>query len=272
MSGGKRLLVWLAVAAIATMAFQVNSYGIRDSFAAAYRISRDLVVGRCHSPIAYEIGSIDPRFGTSEASLLAAVAEAEALWEAAAGRELFTHVAAGDGTLTIELVYDDRQANTTAAERYDEDVTRHNARAAAYDAKVAAFNERVEEWNRDPGSRREREALERDGEALEREAAELTLAGEALNRRAAELNEWNSANEAFQSAVYDGSGSITVYDYANARELKVQLAHELGHALGMDHVDDERAVMYYLLDSENPKPLALADADVAALRTACDLE
>jgi hypothetical protein len=46
----------------------------------------------------------------------------------------------------------------------------------------------------------------------------------------------------------------------------------MGHALGMDHVDEESAVMYYLLNPDDPKPFALAAADVAALRTVCDLE
>jgi hypothetical protein len=258
--------------AVAVLAVLVGNPEVRDGFRAGIGDLYGYVAGRCRSPIQYRIGEIDSRFGTGEAAVLAAAREAEALWEAAAGRELFEYSTSTDASLTIELVYDDRQANTTAFERYEDAVAAHNALVAVYEAKLEAYNERVDEWNDNPGSRRERSALERDGEALRREASELEASGAALNDQADQLNGWSETHEAFQSAVFNGSNLITVYDFANAYELKLQLAHEMGHALGMDHVDEESAVMYYLLNPDDPKPFALAAADVAALRAVCDLE
>ena len=72
----------------------------------------------------------------------------------------------------------------------------------------------------------------------------------------------------FHKGEYNGK-EITIYQYQDLADLILTLAHELGHALGLAHVDDPKAVMYELLSDQDLDTLTLSSADVRALHTAC---
>src|SRR3989344_4507341 len=64
----------------------------------------------CKAPVAYSVGAYDIRFGISKEELLSAAKEAAAVWNTAAGKELFVY--RSEGGMPINLVYDNRQATT----------------------------------------------------------------------------------------------------------------------------------------------------------------
>jgi predicted Zn-dependent protease len=47
------------------------------------------------------------------------------------------------------------------------------------------------------------------------------------------------------------------------------LAHELGHALGIGHLDNPKAIMYYLNEGINEK---LTADDLMALKKVCEIK
>jgi predicted Zn-dependent protease len=47
------------------------------------------------------------------------------------------------------------------------------------------------------------------------------------------------------------------------------LAHELGHALGLDHNEDSKAIMYRLNNGINEK---LTNTDLVALKALCGIK
>ncbi|WP_038034046.1 MULTISPECIES: matrixin family metalloprotease [unclassified Thioalkalivibrio] len=165
------------------------------------------------------------------------------------------------------------------------------ARQREYGEAVAAWNagrmahsagnrERLERQRRALDSARDdleqrRRTLERRRDELNREIRELEGEIEGFNQRVAELNREIGATGAFDMAVYEQQGarrSITVFKASDADELRLTLAHELGHALGIEHVDDPAAVMHAMLGEANAGRRDLSDADRRALAAACGVE
>ena len=171
----------------------------------------------------------------------------------------------------------------------------YNARIETFDEKSIAYQKQVEFWNKGKRTSREQfDRLEQDRTALEAEAAELenekarlnemvreiNALVETLNRLAKSLNlnveKFNtigtSRGETFTGGLYhsaEGAQGIDIYEFSSRGKLVRILTHELGHALGLEHVDDKDAVMYRLNESDAG---VLSKADLTALRALCGVE
>lgn len=167
-------------------------------------------------------------------------------------------------------------------------------RLRAHEAEVAA-------WNADARRRTaaRRSALEAESVALQAEVADIERMGEdlnadiaAYNRRADDLRQrtedflsrvsrYNEASAAapVESGRYsydrEQGRRIDVYRAESYEDLVWVLAHELGHALAIDHVADPGAIMHATLhdggarSAGRARPVRLADADLAALAAVC---
>lgn len=166
----------------------------------------------CEKPIAYSLGSFDNKFGLSKQNFLAAVKEAEAIWEKAAGKELFVY--ADGGEMKINLVYDYRQQATSKLESigltvsenkasYDELKAKYNAlnaqyaqAKADYDARLTLFTQRknaydqeARSFNRKGGaSKAEFDRLQKEEAALKTELAAIKNLEAAVNEYIEEIN------------------------------------------------------------------------------------
>jgi hypothetical protein len=72
----------------------------------------------------------------------------------------------------------------------------------------------------------------------------------------------------FDKGVYDGT-KIDIFQFNEIGDLRLTIAHEFGHALGIDHLENPQSLMYYLMgeqDMDNPQ---LSSEDITALKDAC---
>jgi hypothetical protein len=98
---------------------------------------------------------------------------------------------------------------------------------------------------------------------------ESNVAVEKYNQAVENFNTvYGTGEEAFDQGLYTGD-AITVYQYDDYNHLVLVLAHELGHALGIDHLPDNKALMHYLMEEQDITNIQLTQSDVEAIEAVC---
>lgn len=186
---------------------------------------------------------------------------------------------------------------TYQATKSDYELRKHalDASIRNYEKKQSAYNEQVAYWNSRGGApKKEYDALQQQKSELDAQRAQIASDQNALNDLVDQLNnlvkalnllaknlnlnisQYNtigtSRGSQFEEGVYvEGfSGKyIDIFEFENQTQLIRLLAHELGHALGLSHVEDESAIMYRLNSADT---VSLTTADTAALRSLCRIQ
>lgn len=246
-----------------------------------------LALSPCDTPITYRIDEVDPQFNITKSVFTQRVKEAADLWNTASEKEIFRYDP--NGTVSINLTFDGRQAiteeinsleNNVTSEKGDLDTRRseYDKRGAAFEGRVQKLNEDVAYWNSQGGApENEYNKMIEEQNALRAEASILNEMAQSLNESTNEFNtdirELNQSIDTFNSALQqkpeegiysEGGLRIDIYFNTNTNTLIRTIAHELGHARGLDHVPNESAVMYektfpeYILTSEDLAELSRA--------------
>jgi len=201
----------------------------------------------CEKPITYSLGSFDGRFGLSRQSFLAATKEAEAIWEKAAGKELFIY--ANNGYLKINLVYDYRQQATDKLKSiglsvgetkasYEELRAKYNALNAEYtrikadyDARAAAFILKKDAYEQEVrASNKKGGASENDYARLREEEASLQLELAKIKEMEAVINE---------DADKINSLALVLNHLAGLLNLRVEKYNEIGASRGEEFTEGD---------------------------------
>ncbi|HEX7586100.1 MAG TPA: matrixin family metalloprotease [Patescibacteria group bacterium] len=187
----------------------------------------------------------------------------------------------------------DKQQSALSNE-YDQKLKAFKTALAAYQDNLQKYNKDVTDWNKQGGAsedefrklEKRKSGLEEDFSNLKKEEKELNdLAGKTntlVDKEKAIVNSYNNAvttykskyggTQEFEKGIFDPSAGIIIYQFKEASDLELTLIHELGHALGIGHVENPKSIMYYMIgeqDLDNPK---FTNEDIAALKKTCQLE
>ncbi|HPN96470.1 MAG TPA: matrixin family metalloprotease [Candidatus Moranbacteria bacterium] len=181
------------------------------------------------------------------------------------------------------------QLSKTYQKRLDD----YNKSVSQYEERLEKYLAKVNYWNSRGGApedeyedlKKEKKELDKMRNSLEAERKTInslvgktnTLADkenkivENYNSNLSTYkNKYGEASQ-FDKGVYDGE-KINIFQFNEVEDLRLTIVHELGHALGIEHLGDSTSIMYYLMgdqDMENPQ---LSEEDIKAVKTTCRIK
>lgn len=138
--------------------------------------------------------------------------------------------------------------------------------------RLETEKEAIEQLQRD--EQMEQEALKGFAGEIDELRGQLNRAIEENNQMINFYNREYAGENEFTSGRYEhaaGNKTITIYHFASEMELRLVLAHELGHALGVDHVPNPTSIMHKTMKEQlQQQSLALSRQDQEAIRALCN--
>ena len=150
---------------------------------------------------------------------------------------------------------------------------------------VMQYNQQVQQLNARGGATTEQRFLLEDQKLLlNRQKQQLETQIQTHNQNIAQLhadiNDLNQINASisdqvsefntrfsgrqFDKGSFDGR-HIRIYEFISKDDLRLTLAHEFGHVLGLAHHDDPKGLMYPIMQKQNQQNFQLSPADLKLL-------
>lgn len=242
----------------------------------------------CDQPIHYRVDTVDPRFNLSRDTFISDINQAAQIWNSSGGKNLFVYDSKGD--LSINLVYDGRQSITNKISQLESTVSKekqdlkpkisdYQNLSVDFKQRLNDLNQEIEQWNNQGGAPPEeyqritaqQKDLRAEADRLRAMAQSLNLSADQINGQVSTLNQTigtfnKTLEDKPEEGIFKGSEyRIEVYFNINKNELIHTIAHELGHALGLAHNNNPKAIMYF----KTSQTIIASSNDITTLQDVC---
>lgn len=242
----------------------------------------------CDKAIHYRVDIVDPKFNLSRENFLSDINQAAQIWNNLRDKSLFSYDPKGN--LSINLIYDERQSLTTQINQLENTVksdqqslnpkvNEYQKLASEFRQKLENLNKEIEYWNSKGGAPtdeynkiiQKQHDLQAEADRLNAMAQNLNVSTSAYNSEISKLNQTisvfnNALEQRPEEGIYKGpEDRIEIYFNISKTELVHTLAHELGHALGLTHSSNQKAIMYLRTNQS----VAPSKDDIQALENVC---
>jgi hypothetical protein len=253
----------------------------------------------CQTPLGWRLGHLDPAFNLTETQAIRLISTAASMWNNATGKELLRHDPAQG--FVIDFKFDARQQQLLKQRLLQRNLARYDdaiqpglqslpEKFAEFDQKIAAFNQQKSQLQQQisqfqpnaQNSEAQRRQLEQQQQSLIREADWLEQQRQQLLRDQDYLNETiRQRNELVQTADQPSAASsfevglmtikqqqrqMTIYAFSSETDLVATIAHEFGHAFGIEHTPEPDSIMFHQLNAQQQQ---LTAADLRAWQRTC---
>ncbi|MCG6039465.1 matrixin family metalloprotease [Acinetobacter baumannii] len=148
-----------------------------------------------------------------------------------------------------------------------------------YQQNVTRFNQGEHRYYRTDELKEQQNQLQQKSGNLQNESNSLNYKIQLLNSKIRELNEeqndlsslktqfkleQKASIQPFHKGLFN-QNQIQIYGYASLNDLRLTLAHEFGHALGLKHTTDPKSLMYPRLKEQDIHNFKLTDSDLELL-------
>ena len=282
----KRLFKVSFFAVVIVLTVWLLSFATKGNLAAI--LNSYLYYSYCDKPVTYKAGQIDSAFNVANGKLTQELQSAASMWNLAYGKPLV--VFDTQSSLSVNLVYDERQRNLTKLYQAKEEVEKESAAveaslkkyeadAAGLNAKVSRLNKEILDWNNKGGaSEKEYNRLKQEIDQVNSEISQLTKQRQEANKKVLYynnlINQYNLQvaqyagilRELPEEGLYDPLGDkIDIYFYDSAEQFLHTATHEFGHAIGLGHAQDENCIMYPISNTSGQ----LSGEDLNMLKDYC---
>ncbi|MFW1763309.1 matrixin family metalloprotease [Acinetobacter calcoaceticus] len=148
-----------------------------------------------------------------------------------------------------------------------------------YQRDVAHFNQGEHRYSLADELKERQNQIQQISGNLQNESNNLNFRIQLLNKKIKELNqeqsdlttlmtqfniEQKASIQIFHKGLFS-QNQIQIYGYASLNDLRLTLAHEFGHALGLKHTTDPKSLMYPRLKEQDIHNFKLTDSDLELL-------
>lgn len=214
----------------------------------------------CVTPLSYSLVHFDTKFAISEAEAKQDMNAAAEVWNKALGRKVFFEDENPD--VPVSFVYGSLQREIDTVDSLNDHIDTTKDELTKVANEYATLKNTYEQAARRGKATKE---MYNELKALQAKYYELRA---AIDRDIAVGNALPQGESEAGKYIYDAEGSrIYIFGFQSKKELLSTYIHEFGHALGLDHVEDKKAVMY---PTDTSVATVLNASDLAEMRRVCD--